>query len=244
MYGTDVFYDASATVDMNGMAGTYHYRGAEEENGTWSAMRTDCKIAKGWVRVVSVNDCVYALDFYLWDLIPEGVPISACTLTGPYIETIELTGGPNEYYPWTGQAWLGPTQPTPGDSYTFTVEYADGEGESASAKVRPTLVDPPVPVSPSDCEVVSTLTPTLSWTAPPCGCQGYYRIWVVDDTYATVWSVYPSRKTTSVVYNSDGYGAPLEHGRVYEWRLIAFDEPTSGSPDNNITVTTKFAVQP
>jgi len=58
-----------------------------------------------------------------------------------------------------------------------------------------------------------------------------------------MWSVYPPKEATSVTYNFDGTGMPLVDGETYEWRLIAFDEPTSGGPDNNAIVLRSFTVQ-
>ena len=86
-------------------------------------------------------------------------------------------------------------------------------------------------------------TPTFSWQPPECGCQGYYRVWIVDGEGNDVWSVYVPKETTSVVYNFDGEGTPLSAGETYEWRLIAFDEPISGGPDNYAQVSRNFTVQ-
>jgi len=68
-------------------------------------------------------------------------------------------------------------------------------------------------------------------------------IWVVDGQGNDMWSVYLPKETTSVVYHFDGTGMPLSAGETYEWRLIAFDEPISGGPDNNAWALIGFTVQ-
>ena len=45
------------------------------------------------------------------------------------------------------------------------------------------------------------------------------------------------------MYNNDGKGISLQSGESYEWRLIAFDKPITGGPDNNVWVITKFSVR-
>lgn len=57
-----------------------------------------------------------------------------------------------------------------------------------------------------------------------------------------MWSAYLPKETTRVVYDSDGRGTPLSEGETYEWRLIAFDEPISGGPDNNVWILSSFTV--
>jgi hypothetical protein len=58
-----------------------------------------------------------------------------------------------------------------------------------------------------------------------------------------MWSLYVPAETTSAVYNSDGRGTPLTAGETYEWRLITYDKPISGGPDNNTWVSVGFTVQ-
>jgi hypothetical protein len=243
-YGDAINFSASATANGNTISGTYAYTGAYSESGTWRAERAECKKAKGWVRTFNWNQG-YGLDFDVWDLIPEGITFTSATVTGPHIVgTMALnSGGPTEYNPWGGSIFLGETVPTPGDVYTFTVHYSDGASETVTAAVRDTFVGFPTPISPLDGEVVDTLTPTFSWQSPACGCQGYYRVWVVDSEGNDMWSLYMPAETTSVVYNSDGTGMPLVDGETYEWRLIAFDQPISGGPDNNALVLRSFTVQ-
>jgi hypothetical protein len=246
-YGDAINFSASATADGNTITGTYAYTGAFSESGTWRAERAECKKAKGWVRTVNIQDQGYTLDFDVWDLSPEGITFTSASVTGPLIGTMSLcSGGPTEYDPWT-RCEAGPfpvqTVPTPGDVYTFAVHYSDGTSETVTAPVRETFVGFPAPVSPSDGQVVDTLTPVFSWQPPSCECQGYYRVWVVDSQGNDMWSVYLPKEATSVTYNFDGTGMPLVDGGTYEWRLIAFDEPISGGPDNNAWVLRSITVQ-
>jgi hypothetical protein len=65
----------------------------------------------------------------------------------------------------------------------------------------------------------------------------------VDAAGEDVWSVYPDKDATSVEYNYDATGQSLNPGETYEWRLIAFDPPTSGGPDNYAMATHTFTVE-
>ena len=243
-YGENISYSASATTDGKSIVGSYSYTGASNESGTWTAQRCECKKAKAWVRQCQVQNRGYYLDFDVWDLIPEGITFVSAEVSGPHIGTVSMhSTGPTEYFPWAYSQSLGETKPTTGDVYTFTVTYSDGSSDTVSASVRETFVDFPTLITPSDGETVNTLSPTFSWLPPTCGCQGYYRIWVVDDTGNDMWSQYLSKDTTSAVYNFDGSGAPLIPGETYECRLVAFDQPILGGPDNNVWVIASFTVQ-
>jgi len=236
-YGDGVSYSARAiTTNGNTMTGTYNYTGAYDEKGDFTAERGACKTARGWVRVCNIRGD-YALDFYVSDLIDDGISITSATVTGPNVDTLDLDVGEQTSY------WLEPTtQPQAADIYTFNVSYGDGAIATTTAYVRETYVDSPTDLSPADGDTTDT-APTFSWEAPPCGCQGYYRIWIVDCEGEDVWSVYVPKETTSVTYSFDGKGNVLESGETYEWRLIAFDEPISGGPDNNVWVFSTFTVQ-
>ncbi|HUU63183.1 MAG TPA: hypothetical protein VMX96_04595 [Dehalococcoidia bacterium] len=242
-YGEAINFSASATVYPNKIKGTYSYMGYTNDSGLWIAKRCECKQEKPLIRTIHIQDQGYGLDFYVWDLIPEGVTITTASVTGPYIGTIDLySEGPTEYYPWYGGAFLGETIPTPGDVYTFSLSYSDGTSQTTTASVRDTLVDFPMPISPANGEILDTPTPTFSWQPPLCGCQGYYRIWVIDSEGNDMWSVYLAKESTSVAYNFDGTGNPLSEGETYEWRLIAFDPSTTGGPDNNVWVISNFTI--
>ena len=237
-YGDPVSFSASARVTADTMTGTYNYSGAYVETGTFRAVKNDAKKTKGWVRVAHVGG-EYALDFYVWDLIPDRVFITSVTVSGPHIDSLTLPTGDGEQTSIS----LGNQKPLAGDTYTFTIGYNDGTSETTRASVRNTVVDSPLSLSPGEGDVAAIATPTFSWAHPPNGRQGYYRIWVTELHGHTVWSTYLPRDTTSVVYNNDSTGIPLQPGNTYEWRLIAFDQPTRGGPDNNVWVTTQFSVR-
>ncbi len=237
-YGESIYFTALATTDGNTIIGTYNYSGAYSQSGAWRAEKGLCKKSKGWVRVCKYHgQSQYDLDFYVWDLIFDEIIIKSASVAGPNIGTLPLII--NEQT----SVYLGETMPIAGDIYTFNIEYSDGTTDTVTATVRDTFVGTPVPISPADGEIVNTLTPTFSWQPPPCNCQGYYRVWVVDSLGNDIWSVYPSKEATSVVYNFDGNGIPLKTGETYEWRLIAFDKPILGGPDNNVWAISSFTVQ-
>ena len=236
-----VFYSATATIDGDTMRGTYNYTGADNEEGDFWATKAACKMARGWVRVAEIQQegtSGFWANFWVWDLVDDGISIASATVAGPNIIgnlSLDVTGG-------TGY-FLGDTQPIAGQMYTFDFNYSDGATETTTAYVRETFVDFPTHLSPADGEVVDTLTPTFSWQPPPCGCQGYYRVWILDSQGDDVWSVYLPKETTSVVYNFDGQGNPLESGETYQWRLIAFDGEITGGPDNLVWLGTMFIIQ-
>jgi hypothetical protein len=236
-YGNAISYSAVAIIDGDTMSGTYNYTGAYNEEGDFWAMKAACKMARGWVRVADIQG-EHVLTFWVWDLIDDGISITSATVTGPNIIgtlSLNITG-------LTGYS-LGETQPIAGQMYTFSFNYSDGAMETTSAYVRETFVDFPTHLSPADGEVIDTLTPTFSWQPPPCGCQGYYRIWILDSQNNDVWSVYLPKETTSVVYNFDGRGNALESGETYQWRLITFDEGLECGTDNNVWLWTTFTIQ-
>lgn len=241
---TNIFFSGTAVIGDT-LTGNYSYTGVYNEKGTWRAVRGAGKKAKGWVRIANFGNGTSVLDFYLWDLIPEGVTITAATVTGPNIPPLILysINPQNEFESWYSSSSLGSAPPVPGDVYTFTVNYNDGTSETTTATVRNTFVETPMPLSPLDGATVNTLTPTFSWKAPSCGCQGYYRVWIVDSNGNDVWSIYLPGNKISVVYNSDNKGAALQSGKTYEWRLIAYDKPINGGPDNYFWVGNTFTVQ-
>jgi beta-lactamase regulating signal transducer with metallopeptidase domain len=237
-HGNAVSFTASARVTDGLMAGTYSYGGADNESGVFRAVRGEGKKTKAWVRVANVSG-EYFLDFYVWDLIRDRTFLTSANVNGPHIDFLTLPTRDGEQT----SIGLGDNKPTAGDTYTFTLGYSDGTSETIIGRVRETIVNSPKPLSPREGEVVDTVTPTFSWAASPNGCQGYYRIWITEATSGDVWSIYLPKETTSVVYNSDGKGDPLRPGGTYEWRLIAFDPPTRGGPDNNVWATTLFSVK-
>lgn len=243
-YDETVSFSASALLNGSSIAGTYAYSGFRDESGLLRLERCECKKAKGWVRQFYMKGLGYGLNFYAWDLVSEGITIDSISVTGPHVSGVNLeSSGPAEGSQWF---WEGPLpkgiRPSAGDIYEFSVSYSDGSLEIETASVRDILVDLPTPISPTDGQTVETVTPTFLWQPPPCECHGYYRIWVVDRQDNDMWSVYPSKETTSVVYNFDGTGVPLTRGETYEWRLVAYDREISGGPDNNVLVASSFTV--
>ena len=84
---------------------------------------------------------------------------------------------------------------------------------------------------------VSTITPAFSWN--PYSSSDYYVIEVMDMNGATVWGgisgipltrkVMVAKTQTTVTYNFDGTGQPLQNGRTYRWRIYA-SKDDSGQP--------------
>jgi len=229
----------TSITDGNTFSGSYTCTGGLAQNGTLIADRSSCNYSRAWARVATLPGPNYNLDFWISHITPSQPPVTSAFVTGPRIvDSLQLNP--------TGQTglWLGDAQPAPGDTYTFTLTYADGSVQVTSDSVLQTNVGFPTIIAPSNGEIITSTTPTFEWTPPSCGCQGYYRIWVVDSANnATMWSIYPPAEATSIVYNSDGSGSPLVSGGAYEWRLIAFDQDTSGRSDNYAMAVATFQVQ-
>ena len=196
----------------------------------------------GWIRTANINrQNQYALEFYVIDLVKDDTSILSATISGPVTGTInvESDGAKCHYI-----HWFDPDEtPLINEKYAIKAIYSDGSVDTVTAIIRETHVGRAIPTFPVDDDIISSFTPTFTWQAPSCNCQGYYRVWVVDSEDNDVWSVYLSKETTSVVYNFDGKGKKLENGKTYEWRLLSFDEPVEGWGDNYAQIITFFTVQ-
>jgi hypothetical protein len=165
-YGNPTVFRATCTTDGNTMSGSFTASGADAGTGTWTATRAACKSSRGTIRVSSFADGRYAVDFWVTALVRGQIPASA-TVTGPQTGGVLQLNTTEHTVLWLGAA------PVAGDLYTFTFSYADGFAEVVTDALRPTYVGFPTILSPTEGQVVNTLTPTVEWAQPSCGCQGY-----------------------------------------------------------------------
>lgn len=247
LYGETQQFAASVIVDGDTMLGSYTVTGVDDEVGTFQATRGECMSTKAWVRQCRFQDGRYNLNFDTWDLIPDGPYLESVVVTGQGAEALQLDCERAEESRLCSLSlglWLSEDQaPSAGDVYAFSAVYSDGSEKTVTAQVREQFVDFPLPLSPADGETVTEDSLVFEWAPPSCQCQGYYRVWVVDAAGEDVRSVYPDKDVTSVEYNYDATGQSLKPGETYEWRLIAFDPPTSGGPDNYAMASHTFTVE-
>lgn len=226
----------AATTDGNTMSGTFSSTGGCLDlpiNGSWRAERGECSLPKAWVsvRIAHFQDG-YSLDFFA----DEGsAQITSATVTGPQIDPLNLNytcsiGSCR----WFAIAPFGQTKPTPGDTYTFNLQYSDGTSEILMDSVYDIGVGFPVLLSPQDGETFETTTPTFSWQAPDWGCASWYHLIVFDSSGNEIWWPAIPGDTTSAVYDFDGMAThPLTPGASYSWSVNAFDDCEHLHPGHN-----------
>jgi hypothetical protein len=102
-----------------------------------------------------------------------------------------------------------PSKPIAGQSFSLSIEFADGSTETASVALSGVFTDPPGNLSPSNGSMGVSKTPTLSWSPPPSGTNPTatrYYIWVSRTAATDVqWSTYTT--STSIAWNADGKAA-------------------------------------
>jgi hypothetical protein len=218
----------TATTDGNTMSGTFTLTGGCLDvpiTGSWRAERGECSLPKAEVSVrIAYFEDTYALDFFADEV--SDVQITSATATGPHVETLTLDYTCSVgYCRWFALASFGQTMPTPGDTYTFSLQYSDGTSEVLTDSVYELGVGPPVPLSPQHGETVETTNPTFSWQPPAWGCASWYHL-IVRDMYGNdIWWPAIPGDTTSAVYNFDGQATQtLTPGESYSWVVNAFDD--------------------
>jgi hypothetical protein len=218
----------AATTDGNTMSGTFSATGGcldSPINGSWRASRGECALprAEVSVRIAHFEDG-HSLDFFADEV--SGPHIASCTVSGPHIEPINLHYTCSiGYCRWFANAPFGQTKPTPGDTYTFNLQYSDGTSQILNDTVYDIGVGFPVLISPQDGETVGTTNPTFSWQSPAWGCGSWYHLIVFDQSGNEIWWPAIEGDTTSAVYNFNGDATqPLTPGESYSWSVNAFDD--------------------
>lgn len=129
-----------------------------------------------------------------------------------------------------------PVRPTAGDTYTFTVTYADGTVDSAVTAFITGVIDS-FPTAPQISTPTSTV-PTFSWSAPTIPPASYlYSIWVGGSFGGNYWDSWdiPS-SMTAITYGSAGNQAqPLLLNSQYNWNIGVRDQN-----GNQATISSSF----
>lgn len=226
----------AATTDGNTMSGTFSATGGCMDTpitGSCRAERGECSLPKAEVsvRIAHFQDG-YSLDFFADEVSAQ---IASATVAGPQIEPLNLNytcsiGSCR----WFAIAPFGQTKPTPGDTYTFNLQYSDGTSGILMDTIYDIGVGFPTLLSPKDGETVETTTPTFSWQPPDWGCASWYHLIVFDSSGNEIWWPAIPGDTTSAVYNSDGMAIqPLTTGESYSWSVNAFDDCEHLHPGHN-----------
>ncbi len=159
------------------------------------------------------------------------LPVSIELISGPNIVVpVDLgnsgTTGGTGYY----QAWFNniANRPTVGDTYSFTVTYADTTTGTLTASVTGVLDSFPTPIYPTAAnDGNGDLTPTFQWNAPSNPPNPYqYYLWIQPNNGGNdIWNIYLSSGVTSTTYNSDGSASQssLSSGTAYNWSIGAVD---------------------
>jgi hypothetical protein len=262
-FESESVFTVSGTTDGEILNASFVYdnSNAEVVEGTFRAVRSECKKCVATVRIAhhveyqeyqKYQDYGYGIDAWLWDYIYDGITIVSATVEGPNIgpgPVILTSNDPsNEYFPWENNSWVGDTEPNGGDIYTFNFNYSDGTSGSIEATLLPLNVDAPNPIFPLNGTVFyNPSNVEFQWNAVEYA--GYYRVvvfedWGNDDRWNhVVWSNYPPSNITSIKYNADGYGQDLESGKTYYWQVNVFDNHPS-NPDNYVSMFVgSFSIQ-
>lgn len=177
---------------------------------------------------------------YGLELTVRGEGISTVTVEGPNIPLTHLeyeeTMDTGEWR-WTKHVGL-PGRPSVGDTYNFHVTYNDLTTEDLTASVTGVIDEFPTIVSPVHGSTITTTTPKFEWSALTIELRSLGIIVVDPEAEKLMWMPEVSEEATSVVYNFDGTGEPLQVGKSYMWILLYRDALT----DNGAFVLSEFTV--
>ncbi len=202
-------------------------------NGAGVAQDLDLAIANATalastIHSTGVNGDNYSLDL---ELEPQlKLPVNVALVSGPNVPyPVDLSTSGIDKSGIDEWVNIGPIRPNIGDTYTFTVSYADGSSENISSSVSAVLDS-----FPQNLGVTNTpdaFDPTFNWAAPASPPSYYvYYLNVQQNNGGQVWS-YPNQANgmpstqSSVRYNADGNANPasLVSGTAYNWQVSVMD---------------------
>jgi hypothetical protein len=162
----------------------------------------------------------------------------AASISGPYIPgTIDLSILSHD----RGYGWyLDSTRPKIGDTFTFTVLYADSTTEVVQRSVTTVIDSFPTPDAPQG-HVADATHPTFSWSPPLSPPSEYnYTINVWEEMGEGGWytSGIPS-DVLSVEYNYDGWASqdPLTVWTTYNWSVGVIDSNGNEGSSSPVSFT-------
>jgi hypothetical protein len=191
----------------------------------------------------SQDDQVPVNDWYSLDLAVQSnfkVPVAATLESGPGpgsnlpVDLPNLSMNGHYDRAVLGTSWLrSVSTPVVGDTYTFTVTYADGTVETLTGQVTVVFTVMPTPTSPaSGATGVGTPT-TLTWTEPSALSTLQQYVYISTTTGPSVWD----SSTLNPGVTSTPYGGPsLTPGTKYQFGVSARDNH-GNSADKRITFT-------
>ena len=151
-----------------------------------------------------------------------GDNIFAVTVEGPNVPlTIikyEDTFGNGEWR-W-GKLVELPGKPAVGDTYTFHVTYDDLTTEVFTDSITGVIDEFPIIISPVHGSTITTIIPKFEWSALNMELGSLsIHVWETESE-KLIWMPEVSKEVTSIVYNFDGTGEPLQADMSYSWILI------------------------
>ena len=163
----------------------------------------------------------YGLRFTVEDGLKSWVNAS---VSGPNIPgTIDLN---RLNHDWGFGFDLSSTRPLIGDTYSFSVAYADSTTEIMQRSVTTVIDSFPTPLTPTGY-VAGATQPTFHWLPPMSPPSEYgYTLNVWEDMGRGIWYTSDiSSDQTYVDYNDDGWAAEdtLNEGTQYFWRVGVID---------------------
>jgi hypothetical protein len=169
----------------------------------------------------------------------RGSEISSVTVEGPNISSTSLDNTQSTSGEWRWNKHVGlSVKPTVGDTYTLHVTYNNSTTEDFTDSVTGVIEEFPTIFSPVHGSTIATTTPTFEWSALTIDLSKLSIMVVDSDEGRFLWMGDGLKGETSVEYNIDGKGEPLQSGKKYIWAVLYRD----ASDDNGAFVFGEFTV--
>ncbi len=238
-----------------------HYIYGQNDAGTGIASTTGGSLYYGEAGKVSGVEAIaftsyineenqsYRQIWVQWLSYPEAISYHIYKRTGGMGDFLEIFGD----YQQNNERWNFIDEPVEeGNIYDYYVTAETAEGETLISEIR--RVDsyswyPPYPiVSPAPGSIVTDSTPVLEWShlgVPDLPynsiCEGQIHIHVYDrNSNEEMWQFYlEDIQGTSVVYNQNNEGSPLQLSHAYDWNVI-FDGFDSQGKQINVSMSWSY----
>jgi hypothetical protein len=165
---------------------------------------------------------------------------NAASYAAGTVVTLTANANPGYHFVnWSGDL-TGTTNPT-------TITMSTNRSVTAVFAAETLAPAPPDLLSPTDKTVLSTLTPTLSWTTVPGATQ--YRITIWPTSYSSLYLVNELLATTSYVVPTgilssfDVYGWTVRAGNSLGWSVNATFPGVTSLPTFTVQASTQLVAQ-
>ncbi len=165
--------------------------------------------------------------------ISTSLPFSSSQATGPNISRVWQA---HETHSLVNLS----KRPTPGDTYTITVNYNDGSSQEKQFIVKNINDTFAFLNYPANNEIITNTTPEFAWSETP-GIVSYHLgvAEIIDQEENWIWTVSFPAHARSIPYNSDGKAtANLVPGKKYRVTLHTYD-----NEGHQATTRSTFSVQ-